>query len=107
MSIQIGTWRVPEFVVGDRLAKAREDAGISQDQMAGMLGCSRRTIVRYEASSSVARSVLLSYHVATTTDLNWLEHGVASPEKLPDLDSNQEPIDFATGFVPRTRRQVA
>ena len=91
-----GQWHVPEFDIHDRLSKARRDAGIDQERMGQLLGCSRRTIVRYESKGPVPRSVILGYHVATQTDLPWLEHGTTPPDsgdlKLPGLDSNQEPI---------------
>lgn len=70
-------WHVPAFTLGDRLVKARTDAGITQERMGELLGCSRRTIVRHESSGHVPRSVVLAYHVATQTDLGWLETGIA------------------------------
>ena len=76
-------FRVPEFDLHDRLAKARSNAQITQDRMADMLGCSRRTIVRYESSGVVPRSVVLAYHVATSTDLQWLETGYAPTPQGP------------------------
>ena len=104
MSDTSGQWRVPTFDKHDRLGKARESAGISQERMAEMLGCSRRTITRYETSGSIPRSVILGYHVATQTDLQWLETGVPGQSpKLPHLDSNQEPIVLRPArFHPRT-----
>lgn len=71
-------FRVPTFTLADRLAKARNEAGITQERMGQLLGCSRRTIVRYETSEKVPRAVVLAYHVATQTDLQWLETGYAS-----------------------------
>jgi transcriptional regulator with XRE-family HTH domain len=74
-------FRVPTFDVHDRLAKAREEAHITQTRMAELLGCSRRTIVRYESDGTpVPRSVLLAYHVATQTDLSWIEFGVRTED---------------------------
>jgi transcriptional regulator with XRE-family HTH domain len=78
-------WHVPEFTLGDRLTKARNDAGISQEQMADLVGCSRRTIVRYEnGQSDVPRGVVLAYCVSTWTKLSWLDpdwpEGLVRPE---------------------------
>jgi DNA-binding XRE family transcriptional regulator len=85
-------WHVPEFSQNDRLGKAREDAQITQDRMGELLGCSRRTIVRYEsAGARVPRSVLLAYHVATQTDLGWIESGI--PSWCTPRDLNPEPTD--------------
>ena len=89
-------FHVPSFTLADRLVKARADAGLSQERMGELLGCSRRTIVRYESKGRVPRSVVLAYHVATHTDLGWLETG-----KLPDWctprDLNPEPTDSGSG----------
>jgi transcriptional regulator with XRE-family HTH domain len=82
-------FRAPEFTLADRMQKARIAAEISQEQMGRMLGCSRRTIVRYESGAHIPRSVVLAYHAATQTDLEWLETGVASWCTPRDL--NPEP----------------
>jgi DNA-binding XRE family transcriptional regulator len=84
---QVAGMRVPQFDLNDRLVKARETAGITQARMAELLGCSRRTIVRYESAPGVPRSVVLAYHVATQTDLVWIETG-CTPSDL-----NREPTD--------------
>lgn len=92
----VSHWHVPAFTVNDRLGKARTDADITQERMAEMLGCSRRTIVRYERSGeNVPRSVLLAYHVATQTDLGWLETGKASTQSV---EAGVHPL----GLEPRT-----
>lgn len=95
-------FRAPEFTVNDRLHKARSEAGISQERMGELLGCSRRTIVRYENGGRVPRAVLLAYHVATETDLEWLETGVASWCTPRDL--NPEPTD--QGAAPKLAEVV-
>jgi transcriptional regulator with XRE-family HTH domain len=89
--------RAPEFTLSDRLTKAREAARITQERMGELLGCSRRTIVRYEhGGAHVPRSVVLAYHVATQTDLEWLESGVASWCTPRDL--NPEPTDSGSAL---------
>lgn len=71
--------RVPTITIdkGMRLAAARQDAGITQDRMAELLGCSRRTIVRYESDESATPAVVMAYSMATDVNLAWLETGVA------------------------------
>lgn len=92
-------FRAPSFTLNDRLAKARTEAGITQERMGEQLGCSRRTIVRYEHGGvHVPRSVVLAYHVATQTDLAWLETGTASWCTPRDL--NPEPTDSGAMPVP-------
>ena len=70
--------RRPQFVVNDRLAKARYEAEISVERMAQLMGCSTRTITRCQrAGTKVPRAVLLGYYVACEVDLDWLEFGEA------------------------------
>lgn len=95
-----GAYHVPAFDVHDRLTKARNDAGLTQSQMAELLGVGRRSIVRYESSGNVPRSVILSYHVATKTDLSWLENGYTP------RDLNPEPTGYGLAWV-TPLRQVA
>ncbi|WP_415858799.1 helix-turn-helix domain-containing protein [Agromyces laixinhei] len=73
------------------MVKAREEAGITQERMSVLLGCSRRTIARYESGVHVPRAVVMAYHVATETDLSWIETGVAS--WCTPWDLNPEPTD--------------
>jgi transcriptional regulator with XRE-family HTH domain len=82
-------WRVPEVRItrGHRLQAARRDAGISGDRMAELLGCSRRTITRYESDDSAPPAVVIAYAVATEANLGWLQTGVAT------LPPNVAPID--------------
>ena len=61
---------------GMRLAAARSDAGITQERMAQLLGCNRRTITRWESDdTSAPAAVIISYSVATNTNLGWLQSG--------------------------------
>ena len=54
----------PVITLGRRLAMAREDAGITVNQMADRLKIDRRTISRYERSTHpVPPAILLAYQV--------------------------------------------
>jgi transcriptional regulator with XRE-family HTH domain len=46
---------VPEWTLGDRLRKAREHAGLSQEQMARLLHVSPATISNWETGARHAR----------------------------------------------------
>lgn len=70
---------IPTFNTGDRLRKAREVAGVSQDDMAEQIGVSRRSIVRYEGGGSVPKSALLLYSLRTGVPMAWLQNGEAPP----------------------------
>lgn len=89
----------PVFTVQDRMVKARDEAGMNQDRMAELLGCSRRTIVRYETGRMpVPPAVIMAYHVACEVDLAWLYTGVPSWEGgttpwYTPRDLNPEPTD--------------
>lgn len=55
---------IPIITLGRRLAMAREDAGITVNQMADRLRVDRRTISRYERSTHpVPPAILLAYQV--------------------------------------------
>ncbi len=98
--------RVPQIVIdkGMRLAAARQDAGVTQERMGELLGCSRRTITRYESDEGAPASVVIAYSMATNVNLAWLETGVAdfnggdfdpggSAVKYTPRDLNPEPTD--------------
>lgn len=66
---------IPRWTMGERLAKARKDAGIPQEQMAQLLGVSRRTVVRYEGDDplgKVRRGLLAQWALVTRTPLWWI-----------------------------------
>lgn len=64
---------LPVWTVGDRLAKAREFADLSQQQMADQLCISRRSIVRHETAATPPRSIVLAYASVTKVPVWWLE----------------------------------
>jgi len=78
--------------------KAREWAGLTQQQMANRLGIGRRSIVRYEAQDDPPRTVVLSYAVATSVPEWWFD-GQESP---PDPENPS-----AIGGYPLTLMSVA
>jgi transcriptional regulator with XRE-family HTH domain len=67
---------VPQWTEGDRLRKSREAAGLSQQQLADLIGISRRSIVNYEGGKhDPSRPVVLSWALATGVPLVWLSDG--------------------------------
>lgn len=95
----------PVFTLQNRMVKARETAGMTQDRMAQLLGCSSRTIVRYETKAgNVPPAVIMAYSVACEVDLAWLYTGTPSwdggavPWYTP-RDLNPEPTDSEAGNV--------
>ena len=66
---------VPEWTFTDRLIKARTYAGLSQQQLADLLGISERTVKRYEAGGVYKRGIILGWALACGIDPAWLELG--------------------------------
>lgn len=93
---------VPEWTIGDRLRKAREDAGFRKNQLefAQQIGISRRSLTNYElAHTPPPRPVLLAWSFRTGISMEWLMTGEGpGPEGdgLPRLDLNQRPSDYTS-----------
>ena len=106
----MGTGRIPEWSLGDRVRKAREWAELDQVQLAEATGISRTTISNYERDATAAsRANLNLIALATGVDIRWLRgEPFGGGEELPGLDSNQEPIDFQSALAKRrTQRKAA
>ena len=73
------TQTLPQWTVSDRLVKARDFAGMTQDDVAASLGMSRRTVIRHEHSSSPPRWFVLAYAEITKVPADWLM-GVDGPD---------------------------
>ena len=79
MTQQTIVGHIPAWTVGDRLRKAREDANLSQKELADLTGVSQRSISAYEGQAKPPRRpVLLAIHMATGVPMEWLETGQAS-----------------------------
>lgn len=91
---------IPEWSIGDRLRKAREDAGFRKNQaeFAQQIGISRRSLTNYElAHTPPPRPVLLAWAFRTGISMEWLITGQGSGpdgDGLPRLDSNQRKSDY-------------
>lgn len=72
---------IPQWTFGDRLAKAREHAGISVEQMADELGVSRNTIGNYEAERTTPKAgVVKAWALITGVSFEWIVEGRPSSE---------------------------
>lgn len=80
---------MPEFSVHDRCRKAREFAGLDQDQLAARIDVSRGTISNYEtgAVTKLKSLVLRQWAFACGVDYDWLRTGLVAsgPDGLSDL----------------------
>ena len=67
------TGRVPAWSLGDRLRKAREIAGFTQQELADQIGVARASVVNYETGRTEPnRPVLFSWATACQVDFGWL-----------------------------------
>lgn len=64
---------LPIWTLGDRLAKAREHAGLTQLEMAERLQIGRRSITRYETNSAPPRAIVLAYSTVTGIPMWWFD----------------------------------
>ena len=64
---------------GERLAKARRLAGMTQTQMAVRLGIGRRSLVRYEDDTMTPnQAICIAWSVVTDVPTEWLETGAVT-----------------------------
>lgn len=72
-----GPLRIPEFSVAERLRKAREDADLTQMQLAELTGIGVRTIIKYENGRQPVKSRghYVLWEWATRVPAEWLETG--------------------------------
>jgi len=93
---------IPQWTLGDRLRKAREAAGLTQTELAKVMGISRRSISTYESDESAPRRpTLLAWAMATGVPLSWLAGDDGGPDGRPRQDSNLQPTDWASVLVRR------
>ena len=107
---------VPAWTLADRLRKARESANLSQLELGEKLEVSNKVIGNIERGTTPTKNhMIISWAMVTMVDEEWLRTGKGGPDgpppgdKLPDLDSNQEPSGLPTGsiiaFRPRQNRE--
>lgn len=71
----------------DRLRKAREHAGLKQQELADRIGVSRGAVGNYEQGiTEPKRPVLLSWALATRVPLKWLQTGQRGPDGGPGTE---------------------
>lgn len=94
--------KIPQWTVADRVRKARESAGLKQNDLSELLGMARTSLARIEqGKSDPRRTTLIGIAFATNVDLNWLETGKTPGGDMPTggeecaiRESNPEPTDL-------------
>lgn len=72
--------RVPVFSLGERIRKAREDAGLSQQQLANKLGVDRKTVGNWEGERNQPRyRDLMMISSVADVSLEWLAGDLFRP----------------------------
>lgn len=67
---------VPEWTLGERLAKARSRAKVTKEEMGDILGIAPRTVLRYEADRSALRDgPLRLWAMRCNVPYEWLKSG--------------------------------
>lgn len=80
--------RVPQWTTGDRLRKAREEAGLDQATLAEVLGISRTTVSNHEVGigkRGTNRMMIRAWAAATGVDPDWIETGRPPGQEPPGL----------------------
>lgn len=71
---------LPTWTLADRLIKAREHAGLTQDELATRLGRGKRSIVRYESGTKQpSRPIVIAWAHQTAVPLWWLDSEIEAP----------------------------
>lgn len=79
------TTEVPTFTLRERLAKAREHAGLTRDQMAERLSVTERTVRNWEnGSTKVTTPIVLAYAAVTSVPVWWLD-GDGAGDTMPNI----------------------
>lgn len=75
--------RIPAWTQGDRLRKAREEAGLSQGALAELIGVSRATVSNAEVGvgkKGPLKVTVRAWALATGVPAEWLETGRVSSD---------------------------
>lgn len=75
---------VPQWTLGDRLRKAREEAGYTQRELAAAIGISRNSVVNYEVGATEPKRLAIqAWARLTGVPSEWLTWGVVAPGQKP------------------------
>jgi transcriptional regulator with XRE-family HTH domain len=78
--------REPAGGIGGRIARARKERGLTQEELAALVGVSPRSIQGYEAGKVVPYRRLGRLAEVTNRDLHWLLEGDAETAASVDTE---------------------
>jgi transcriptional regulator with XRE-family HTH domain len=83
-------FEIPQWTLGDRLRKAREDRGITVAEMAVEVERSERTIRNYETGATRARSpIIRRYAMRTGVPYSWFITGQPPTDVPPNTPASE------------------
>lgn len=104
----------PDFIVGDRLRKARELSGLEKNAFAARIGIHRDTVAKYESSETPPRlPVLKAWSDATGVDIDWILAGETPKTQPLDYTATvthiirRRPPTRTDATGPRNRRRAS
>ena len=78
MTSQVAWGQVPQFDESDRLRKALQVAGMTQEDMSDYLGVSRGTVRNWlNGHTTIKRAARIAWALRTGVPVVWLETGTA------------------------------
>lgn len=85
MTMQTAVGVIPQWTLGDRLKKARQQTGLTTREFAVQIGVSQKTVTDAENDKhDVRRITILMWSAKTGVPLEWLESGETSTPQPPD-----------------------
>ncbi|MCC2615961.1 helix-turn-helix domain-containing protein [Aestuariibacter halophilus] len=93
----MGFFIVPN--VGSRVREVRKKAGLSQEQLADIVGASQQTIAKIESSQEGKSSYIRDIAKALGVSLDWIMDGVVNAQSDDATQNVDEFIDNATAAL--------
>lgn len=90
--------------VGARIAQARREAGLSQTQLADILGTHPRTVAHYEGAERRPFENIRAIAEALGKSVEWLLYGINTDERLRRLEDALR-LDDDTGRLGRALKR--
>jgi transcriptional regulator with XRE-family HTH domain len=90
--------------IGWRIARARKERGLTQEELAALIGVSARSIQGYEAGKVVPYRRLSQLAEATNRELGWILEGDAPAKATVTADVLERLVTLVEEFSEEARR---
>lgn len=104
------TFHIPTWTLGDKLHKARKDAGLQTSDMAALLKCSRNTITNWEAGRTAPNPATITLWAQITgVPPAWLsdEHAEVPADRATEITAGFTRERLPGADVRSSRRPAA